>query len=59
LPTSLHLAVLLTDDYYLNATESVAFALSTQIIQQWSNFDPTVFANQRQAKIDVVALRRQ
>ena len=35
------------------------FALSTQIIQQRCNFDPTVFADQRQAKIDVVALRRQ
>jgi len=45
--------------FEFNASESVTFALSTQIIQQRSNFDPTVFADQCQGKIDVVALRRQ
>ena len=45
--------------FEFNVSESVTFALSTQIIQQRNNFDPTVFADQRQAKIDVVALRRQ
>ena len=43
--------------FEFDASESVTFALSTQIIQQWNNFDPTVFADQRQANIDVVALR--
>ena len=42
--------------FEFNVSESVTFALSTQIIQQRNNFDPTVFADQRQAKIDVVAL---
>ena len=45
--------------FEFNASESVTFALSTQIIQQQCNFDPTVFADQCQAKIDVVALRQQ
>jgi len=43
--------------FEFNATESVTFALSTQIIQQRNYFDPTVFADQCQAKIDVVALQ--
>jgi len=41
------------------ASESVTSALTSQIIQQQYNFDATVFANQRQAKVDIIALRRQ
>ena len=40
--------------FEFNASESVTFALSTQIIQQQNNFNPTVFADQHQAKIDVL-----
>jgi len=45
--------------FEFNASESVTSALTTQIIQQHYNFDPNVFADQCQAKVDVIALRQQ
>jgi len=42
------------------ASESVTSALTSHIIQQQYNYiDATVFANQRQAKVDIIALRQQ
>ena len=42
--------------FEVNASESVTSALTTQIIQQHYNFDPAVFADQHQAKVDVIVL---